>query len=383
MRNIGPLFIIFFLILCAGCEAKDVNDTSIPIGIGFDWEEDKFKISTQLAKPLTAEQGGHSGEEESFIVVSETGETIIMASRNLLLTLPRVPLWTYASVIVLGENLVTKDAALYSDVLARNPNIRNNAMVVVCKDITPEDLFQVKTPLEPLPALGITKILNNQEKQLGIYVPISLGDFLQKAATPGIELIIPMVTVIKNGDTETLKVDGSAIFADRKMVGSFNEKESRGYRWLNNKPIQGGVISIPDPQDPQKLIGIEVIRSTAKVKPIIDKKGVISVNIKIEAESNFYEQHSTNDLLNLKGFTAIEKLAAQEIEKEIALAIIRAQELNSDIFGWGKLLNHSYPEVWREIEADWNDYFPHIKTNIDVKFRLRRSYLTDESFKFR
>lgn len=383
MRSISTLFLIFLLIFSPGCGAKDVNDTSIPMGLGFDWEkENEFKISAQLAKPVTSEEGS-SDEEASFIVVSETGQTLTMAARNLLLTLPRVPLWTYASVVVLGENLVTQDAVFYADLLARNPTIRNNAMVVVTKDITPEAMFQIKTPLEPYSALGVTKILKNQEKQLGIYIPITIGDFIGKISTPGIELLIPIVTVIKNGDSETLKVEGTAVFAQRKMIGHLNEKESRGYRWLNAKPIQGGILSIPDPKDSKKLVGLEVIRSAAKVKPIIDKKGHITMNINIEAEGNFYEQQTTHELLNLEGFKAMDKLAAKEIEKEISLAIIRAQELNSDIFGWGQLVYNSYPQVWNKIESDWYDYFPNIKTNINVEFKLRRTYLTDESFKFR
>ncbi|HZK43881.1 MAG TPA: Ger(x)C family spore germination protein [Syntrophomonadaceae bacterium] len=384
MKKLAIILIMFFIVFSTGCQAVDVNDTSLPIGIGLDLvDDDQFKVSVQLAKPRAAEEGAGNDDEADFVVVSETGETLSMASRNLMLTQTKVPLWTYTNVVVLGENLVSKDPAFYADMLARNPNIRNNAMLVVSKDISPEDLLEIDTPLEPFSALGITKILKIQETSLGIYVPVNIGDFIQKIATPGVDLLIPIVTVIKKGDKELLKIDGAAVFAENKMLGHFNEKECRGYRLLNAGVQTGGLISIPSPGDPGKFIAIELLRSKTKIRPHIDQKGNISMSIKVEGEGNFYEQQTEKELLTLKTFPHLEKLIAQEIEKDIALSIIRAQALNSDVFGWGQLVRSSYPKVWSEIEANWYDYFPDIKTNIEVDFSLRRSYLIDKTVQFR
>lgn len=386
VKNSLNIALIFVFLLTTGCQAVNVDDTTVPIGFGFEWEDtDEFKVTAQLAKPRQAGEGSESeaADEKSFIVVSKTGETLSMASRNLSLILPRLPLWTFASLLVIGENLAARDAALYSDVLARVPRIRTNIMVVVCQDTSPEKLLQIETPLEPLSAIGITKIIEIQKEQLGIYVPITIGEFISKLATPGLDPVVPIARTAKTGDKEQIKIEGTAIFSGAKMVGSFNERESRGYRWTIPKVQQGGLITIPDPTDAGKIVVLELIRTEAKSKPFIDGKGNISVNISIKAEGNFYEQHSGHELINLKGFTAMEKLAAQEIEKEVALAIKRSQELNSDIFGWGQLIYNKHPQVWHEIEADWYDYYPFVNSNIEVTFELRRSYLTNKTFKFR
>lgn len=383
MRLFLLLSAVILIAFTGGCGSLDVKQTSIPIGIGYEWvKENEFKMSTQIAKPMSPEQGESGDNEDAFIVVSETGESITMATRNLMLTLPRYPLWTYTSLIVLGENLVSNDIAYYADILLRNPNVRNNAMLVVCKDTTPEKLLQVKTPLEPLSALAITQILEMQEKQLGFYVPVTIGDFAERLSSPGSALLIPTVTVIKDENTEAIKFDGGAIIADR-LVGHLNERECRGYRWLNPGIQMGGIITIPAPGDYDRLVGLEIIRFQSRSKPYIDDQGNISMNIHLNVEGNFYEQQTTKELINVKGFRAMEKLAAEEIEKQIAQTIIRAQELNADIFGWGELIHDSYPEVWKEISSNKYDYFPNITTNIKVDFSLRRTYLTDKSFKFR
>ncbi|NLJ71816.1 MAG: Ger(x)C family spore germination protein [Syntrophomonadaceae bacterium] len=375
---------LILLIFLSGCQSLDVNETSVAIGLGLDWEasQNQFRFSAQLAKPIAA--GGESSEddEDAFIVVSETGETAFLAARNLTLILPRFPLWPHASTAILGENIAQKDAALYIDSLVRNPNIRKNVGLVVCTGTTPEQLMQVKTPLEPLSALGITKIIDIQQRLLGIYAPITIGEFTYKLSTPGIEPLVPIATVVKTEDSEVIKIDGSAAFSERRMVGKLNEKESRGYHWLVEDLQAGGIITIPSPDNPQKFVTLEIIKTQAKVKPCINDKGEIIINIKLTADGNFYEQQTTEQLLNLKNFKTMEKIAAEEIEKEIAQAIIRAQELNSDIFGFGQNLSKCNPKAWRKIEDNWYHYFSDIKTNIEVDFRLRRSYLTNSSFKF-
>lgn len=377
------LFLLSLIILLSGCQSINVTDTSVPIGLGLDWvaSKNQFKFTAQLAKPAPA--GGEGGPvEETFVVVSEVGETAFLAAQNLSLFLPNIPLWTHASTAILGENLAHKDAALYVDSFARNPNIRKNITLVVCSGFTPEELMQVKTPLEPLPAVGITKILEIQQKQLGIYVPINIGEFTFRLSTKGIDPLVPIVTLIKTEDSEVIKIEGAAAFSKRRMVGKLNEKECRGYRWINDGMQEGGIINIPSPGEPHKFVALEIIRANANVKPLINEKGEILINIKVMAEGNFYEQQTTKELLTLENFKAMEKIAAKEIEKEIALAVIRAQELNSDIFGIGQKLNNYDPKVWEKVEDDWYDYFPNIKTNITVDFKLRRTYLTKRSFKF-
>ena len=126
---------------------------------------------------------------------------------------------------------------------------------------------------------------------------------------------------------------------------------------------------------------LEIIDIQTKVKPSIDDKGNITMNIYIRGEGNFYEQQTTKELFTIEGFRAIEKTAAQEIEKYVSQTIMKSQQLNADIFGWGQIIHDSYPKTWEKIKGE--DYFVNIDTNIRTEFFLRRTYLTDKSFKIR
>jgi len=100
-------------------------------------------------------------------------------------------------------------------------------------------------------------------------------------------------------------------------------------------------------------------------------------------EGNFYEQSGGGNLFTPEAFKQVEDATEQELKRQIAMTIRKAQTLNSDILGWGYSIYRSEPDTWEMVEADWDQIFPAITYEIEVEFDLRRSYLTDKSFVFR
>lgn len=68
-------------------------------------------------------------------------------------------------------------------------------------------------------------------------------------------------------------------------------------------------------------------------------------------------------------------------------AVAKAQELDSDIFGFGAELNRTNPEKWAELRERWDEEFPRVDVQVEVKAKLRRSGLlirsTQIGYKFR
>jgi Ger(x)C family germination protein len=372
--------VLLTILLLSGCGAKEINEASIPIGWGIDYRNHQFMFSTQLAQPLPPEAGG--GEGPQFSVLSATGKTTTEAGRNIMLSFPNTPLWSHTNLLLLGEGLATTDMALFMDFITRNRLFRENTSVVITHQATPEQIFKVTPLLVPYTATAIRDSLTNQESQLGVYTPMYLNELTDRFAVSGIDPVIPMVMIDKKDQQETIKLEGMAVFRQRKMVGILNEMESRGYRFMRPKMIQGGLFVIPSPTDEGKWITLEVSRSQAKITPKIQGNKII-MKIEIKGEGNFYEQGGSGDLLNPKGIKTLEALANQEIRKQIAMCIHRAQSLESDIFGWGRMIHSADPNLWKELEPDWNQTFPDVNSEVTVKFSIRRSNLTDKSFVFR
>lgn len=377
-RHLFPLCLVLLLLL-AGCQSREVNNTTSVLGLGVDWVDNQIETSVQMTKPVPPEQ---AGQETPFVTVSTRGATLSEAARQIFLSIPRQTIWAHSSTLFLGEKLVQRDLGLIMDLLARNIEVRKSSLVFITRDFSTQEIMQSQTPLEPYSCLGIRDLLQAQEKQLGIFVPVKLGEFIYRLSTPGIDPLVPQVTLEKQGNKMTPTLKGTAAFRGQKMVGSLNEDETRGYRWMQAGTIEGGMFIIPSPIDPQKKVTLELIRSRSKTKAtVVDQK--IKMQIEIRAEGNFYEQNSTGAVLTPENIKIMEELASREISRQCNASIAQAQSLGSDIFGWGRQVEAAFPKTWMQVASRWNEVFSEVEADVQVKFSIRRTYLTDSSFVFR
>ncbi len=382
MKYLGLALVTILLLswslIITGCQSREVEQTAIVVGTAADWSEDSFVVTVQLAQAVTQEQSSTQESPES-IVLSERGQTLSESARRLNLLLPRLPLWFPASTLLLGEDLAKRGITDIVDFLYRSINIRHNTLLVMTRGATAAEVLQVQTPLEPHSAAAIRRILETQENQTGIYVPITVDEFLYRIATPGIDPVLPQVRIIIQGGQKLLKIDGMAVFRGTEWAGELNETESRGFRFLSPKQIRGGLIIIPAPGDETRFVTIELISSQAKAKPILEE-GQLRMLVEIKADGNFYGQTSPLPLVNLETFNILEEMTAHQMEKEIYQAVRKAQEYKADIFGWGRLVQINDPALWSQVEKDWPEVFSQIAVDVKVDFELRRTYLTDRSF---
>lgn len=374
------LLLISVFLCCPGCGMVEVNDTAITVGLGADLRDEQILISAQLAKPVSPEQGSSEGPQ--FLTVTGSGPTATEAARSISLSFPRTMLWPHASLFILGEDLAKKDVASIIDFMARNRNIRRGSTLVISKGASLKEIMEAESYLETYPLQAVQKLLEIQDKELGIYTPIAVHEFLRIMAEPGIEAVVPQITATKSEDKTYLKLDGSAVFKGRKMVGELNEEDSQGYRWLQKKSGSGGLIVIPSLSAPDRYIALEVLRYSTKVEPEL-KNGQLKMKIELKADGNFLEQNCAAPQLEYFKITEIETRASAEIEKQILSCIQKAQGLESDIFGWGNLINDSNPALWKAISSDWDQYFISMPVDIKVEYKMRRTYLMDESFQYR
>ncbi len=369
------------LMLClAGCGKIELNNAAIPLAFGTDFQDNRIVIAVQFAKPVSP--GASPGNGPQFSVITASGRTFSEASRNTSLFFSALPLWSQIQVSLLSDTMAKRGIADQIDFLFRNRYVRKANNLVVTKNTTPQQIFNIEPYLETYTGMAIKQLIKNQETQLGIYTSTTINEFLQRLIEPGIEPVVPMITIRKNGSENQLLLEDTAVFKDDKMIGSLNETESHGYNLMNPHKKTLGLFLIPSPLNPENKVTLEISSMQKKVVPVIQGQS-IKIYIELNLDGNFYEQGGTENLFSPKVFKMIEKTAEQELERQMTLSIRKAKSLNSDIFGWGNLVYKKNPTVWKQVEADWDELFPDIPYEIKVNFTLRRSYLTDKSFEFR
>lgn len=401
--RVKPLLICILVVLlplCPGCwDYREIEQSSIPSAVGIDLrEEGLLSFSTQLVQPLPPGEVG-SGTLEPILVTS-SGHGVALAARRNMLSLSKVPEWAHVRAFILGENLVKTDLSQASDFMTRNRNLRPDISLFISRGATPEEILAAQFPLTNDLGSGLLALVSLNQGELGIYVPVTMEEFTYRLATPGIEPLVPQLTLIdapspgdaSEGQTDTngsqtnnkkkqISLSGAAAFKGRKMAGSLNETECRGYRWLSPGSTTGGLFIIPSPLNPAESITMEVSQFSTGSRPEIED-GQIKMKIKLNVSLNFYEENGAAPVLGPEMAGQLEAAAAGEIERQVRGCIIKSQELGSDFLGWGRLVYEYNPSAWEQVQSDWTSLFPGVKYDLQIKTTLTRSGMTSKSFQF-
>lgn len=82
-------------------------------------------------------------------------------------------------------------------------------------------------------------------------------------------------------------VAGTAVFQNYKLAGWLDETETRGFLWVKGK-VKGGIIVVPSPENPDRLMALEITYSASKIEPEING-GRLQVTVRIREEGNISE----------------------------------------------------------------------------------------------
>lgn len=371
------LILILLIPLSSGCWNRlETNEVVIVTGMGYDLTPDnKTKVSVQVVTPQSTGSGEGGGDgKKPILSYAATDRFAAKAARDLTLTVPRLMLWAHASAYVFGDEMARRGMPAINDFLDRNRNIRKSGFIMVAKDSEAELIMQAESPVSPKPVFDIVAMLKLQDNQAGIYTPVQLSEYLLAISTPGIDPILPAVELEKG---KQLRLSGMAVFHEDRMIDYLNERESRGYRWLRHKKVEGGMLTISSPVNDKPVL-LEVLRSTNSITTAI-KGNEIIYKIEIQMEGNFYEQNDSSELLTTPLIKSMESRAATQIENEARAYLNKSQQLNCDCVGFGRKLAQQKPDIWDQISSQWSEIYPEVKFEFDVRAKIRRTGLTNKA----
>ncbi|MBO8159775.1 Ger(x)C family spore germination protein [Thermosyntropha sp.] len=375
------IFILFFLFTESGCYNRlETIQTAVCAGVGATLTPDnRIEFTVQLNKPVNPQKTTIFTQQVE--ILSTKGNSITEAARRVMLALPRVPLWSHADIFIIGGNLARKDLSFLMDFISRNRNLRHDIAVLVSPDNTPEEILNSTCPLSLCSSRGILRILNFQEKNLGSYRKINMYQFFSQLDTPGIDPAVPQVVITKDiKGNNILTIKGMAVFSGRKMVGSLNEMESRGYRLIKTPNKSGGIISIKFPfNHKNEYIDLEIRKLKNSIKPL-KKDNKVIIKVKADLYVNIFGIQAEQEILTPEKIGLVEKAAEAAIKKDITSCIKKSQKLNGDILGFGQAIYRYMPEEWEKLEDNWQQIYPLIKWEVEVKVKIKDTYLTHKVY---
>lgn len=405
------MLLLLLSLTLAGCwNRREISDIKINTALGIDRITVEGKprylfsaLSLRLTETGGAAAGGTSAVRPGGqgIVISAEGDTIYEALRNCSLRSSRQLFMSHTLVLVIGEETVAGGISEIIDFAARHKDLRKRTWVVVCEGLA-RDVLQAPSEIERLNAIEISKIEENNRPRIGRTVAADLFQVMyaliipgREAAVANLKLFVPPETSspIRQGEknasaggstgasagsggsepappaqNKTFVLSGAAVFRGDRLAGRMNEEETQGMNFITGQ-VEGGIIPVAFGGE-QKNCSFLFRGLKSDLRPVFAADGSIGFEVRLRARGELLEQNNAAVDISKEELKKLEELINREVERRCLLGVRRAQELNSDVLGFGDKVYRKNPKAWRELKDRWGEIFPTVQVTVKADFRV-------------
>ena len=398
--------LIFSLIFSGGCwDQVEIENLAIIRAIAVDYLPGRpapYLVTLAVKRPAAmGPQEGGGGGGEQIALYAGVGASIELAIKQATLHIPRRIYLAHNDLVIVGEQLASHGLLPVLDFVIRNPEMRLSAFLLVAAE-TGWEILHTAARKEKSITEEIHGLLD-QARETSETQPEPVFRFLRKMTTLG-EEAHTVVIIAKplpgdklpelkiqgaeageaeggqgGGDNEgggakqekSLALDGMAVFRGDRLAGILDRREARGKLWLSGQTARG-VMAVDDPVHPEQTVTLSLTRSQTKLTPSV-QDGRISFRVEVEAEGDLISQSSQADLTTPEMIKKLNSAMSGAIKAEMEKALQKMRQLETDVVGFGALLNRRKPKLFREMAERWPETFAQLPVEIQVKANIRRT----------
>lgn len=371
-------FLILLLPLLSGCyNYRELNELGITTAVSIDYKDNNFYVIAEVINPIK-QQDASSSNNSPFVNYNSSSSSLQDAFRKVVLESPRQLYAAQLEIIVLSEEVVNNHLEEVLEYFARDPEARTEIKIIVAKTEDSTKAITLQTLLTSLSSSNIIKSLDLQSKVLGMDYPVTLNELLNMYINPYLEVVLPSMTLYGNyeiGDEKEnittsspkaiVKIDGSTITKDNKILGYLDLEESKILNLINGK-LKETIIKM------NYYDGYIIFEpNRIKVSRELDIKNNI-IKINISGYSKTKEIQSNINLKDPKEVKKLNKALNMELEKKITDTFNSIREkYGTDVFGFQELYYRTNYKYFKENCTNWyEDIYPKIKLEVKANVRL-------------
>lgn len=371
-------FLILLLPLLSGCyNYRELNELGITTAVSIDYKDNNFYVIAEVINPIK-QQDASSSNNSPFVNYNSSSSSLQDAFRKVVLESPRQLYVAQLEIIVLSEEVVNNHLEEVLEYFARDPESRTEIKIIVAKTEDSTKAITLQTLLTSLSSSNIINSLDLQSKVLGMSYPVTLNELLNMYIDPYLEVVLPSMTLYGNyeiGDEKEnittsspkaiVKIDGSTITKDNKILGYLDLEESKILNLINGK-LKETIIKM------NYYDGYIIFEpNRIKVSRELDIKNNI-IKINISGYSKTKEIQSNINVKDPKEVEELNKALNMELEKKITDTFNSIREkYGTDVFGFQELYYRTNYKYFKENCTNWyENIYPKIKLEVKANVRL-------------
>lgn len=379
IKTIPAFFCLTSILLLSGCwSSTELNTMGISVCIGIDKSENGFLISEQIINPK-AVASKRATDESPVVLYTGEGENIQEVIARMSMISSRKIYHAHLRMVIISEEVARDGIYDIVDFFLRNREFHTDFYFAIAKGITARELMDTLTPVEAIPGVDMFNKLTLSHKLWAPTKATRIPELANNLAAEGIAPAINAVELAGGGSepisTEVLNqssgydkikfTDIGAFQAD-KLVGWLNESEAKGYNYIIGNVKRTFGFSTDEGGNE---VTAEVIKATSRIRAsVINNQPQIEVEIKIRYVIN--QIKGDLDVTKIENLEAINRISESKIMDNCNKSVQKAQELKTDIFGFGERFHAKDPAYWKTVKDNWNEVFTTLPVHINVKAEL-------------
>ena len=324
-------------------EQKSVSARSIVLAISLDLQDDEYEMGIQLLK---ADQS----QQKEFLTYSSKGKTITEILERLSHETGGTVSLCHTLVLVLGNDLLTKDNDKAMRFFVENEELCNNTMVVASKD-SPLEILNAKLSNGQGGGYYLGHFLRDIGKDLGV-IPMTIKDYIMNRFRIGGCVYLPYVSVEKTGEVTYISVTESFV-TDGYNSAYLNEDATKGLSFALNK-LKGGELSY---EYEDKFGEVDIVNAKSDIK--VSKDGKAKIKIKTTFNDKAYVPENIDEEKSVE-------LIKQLISNYVTQCFETCKEQGLDIFYLGQTAYASNIELYKK-EGYLQDITLDVSVNVSMK----------------
>lgn len=369
------LILVFIILFClTGCWSYvGLDEMTIVMGVAIDKDkDDNYLLSFEIIDLASS----NKDEGIKTEIIETKGLTIAEAVKNAKIIVANELCFCNSQIIIISNDIATKDGVdSIIDYFIRNIKIRENSEVIISKEKTARELFKSQGFTNDILSLEMIDIIKKSEEVTLYTYDIQLYEVYNILKGEGKELVLPTFKNVKINDIETIQLDGMVTFKKGKLNRYLSLEETKDFLFVINK-VKGGIISLSTKGNNNYDIGIEIQKSTTKVKySYLNNK--IKMFIDIDVKGTVGEIEGKHYLIDVKKIEDLGKLTVKSLNQRVTKIIKEVQASgDGDIFGFGEKIYQHHPKVWKELKKDWDKNFSTLDFEVNCKVNIVNSTFT-------
>lgn len=367
----AALCIALSLCLSSCWSQKELNTLAIVLATALDAGDspDTAKMTAQvvIASQIGSSGGGKSGGSDSkaYANVSLTGKSVLSSARGITLMQSRKLYFAHNEVLIFGNDLAKVDIAEGLDAFTRDYESRLNIYVLVARNRA-EDILNEDVELEKTPAQHISGMMKNQHLNLESVV-VTLRDFLVATLDESTAPVAPIIDIYEEQDKKHVRLDGTAVFKNGRMIGELDKDQTRGLLFMINQAKSGAV----NVQTPWGWVVLQLIDCQSQLKAVAKDGGQIGMKLVVHADVILQSNETYEDMGTPEKLQMLRDLMKEAINKDVANTLEAARGLSADIFGFGGAIAREHPAQWEEMKDHWDEKFPQMALDTQINVEIR------------